>query len=189
MRLSATLFCALAGCAIALSAQSPTPQTPPFRAGVDVVKLDVSVIDKARRPVKGLSASDFTVLENGHPQPIVAFNEVDIPDAVTPSAPWMRDVAADVATNDLSVRRVMVIVLDDAHMPFDPGVSKFAKHIAHDVVAHMGPNDLAAVTFTMYGKKQNVTTNRARLNEAIDSLFPGSGGPCQFRGIHGCVVD
>ena len=70
------------------SAQTPQRQpAPTFRAGIDVVQLDVSVLDKNRRPIKGLTAADFTVLENGKPQPIVAFDEVDIPDATAPSTP------------------------------------------------------------------------------------------------------
>jgi len=215
MRRFAVFTAALAGAVIGLYAQSPpaAPQQPPtFRTGIDVVQVDVSVLDRNRRPVKGLSAADFTVLENGKRQPIVAFAPVDIPDAVDPPAPWMRDVAPDVSTNDLSIRRVVVLVLDDAYMPFDPAVSAFAKRIGHNVVDRLGPNDLAAVAFTMYGKRQEITNDRQRLLAAIDSLIPhptmqaapsrfsaAAGppmptgrtgpGPCAYRGTYGCVID
>ena len=53
----------------ALWAQEPRPM---FRTNVDVIRLDVSVLDKERRPVRGLSSTDFTVLENGQERPIVA---------------------------------------------------------------------------------------------------------------------
>src|SRR4030095_6002269 len=162
-----------------------------------------------RRPIKGLTAVDFTVLENGKPQSIVAFDEVEIPGAVESTAPWMRDVASDVSTNDLATRRVVIIGLDEAYMPFDPGVSKFAKQIAHSVVDGLGPDDLAAVTFTFLGKKQDITRDRARLGAAVDSLVPHGGGAatgalggragilgppggnmgCAFRGEYGCVID
>ena len=59
-----------------LRAQAPVSspgQLPTFRTGVDVVELDVTVRDKDRRPVQELTAADFTVLERGKPQPIVAF--------------------------------------------------------------------------------------------------------------------
>ena len=59
--------------------QAPPPQPPTFRTGVDVVQIDVSVLDKARRPVRGLSAADFTVLEDGKPRPIVAFSAIELP--------------------------------------------------------------------------------------------------------------
>src|SRR5580765_6700246 len=111
-------FILLSAATMLLTAQTAAPPqqpTPTFRAGIDVVQLDVSVLDKNRRPIKGLTAGDFTVLENGKPQSIVAFDEVEIPGAVEPTAPWMRDVASDVSTNDLAARRVVIIVLDDAH--------------------------------------------------------------------------
>ncbi len=42
--------------------------SPPSVQGVDAVQLDVSVLDKERRPVRGLTAADFTVLEDGKPR-------------------------------------------------------------------------------------------------------------------------
>jgi hypothetical protein len=46
-----------------LGAQAPVPQSqlPTFRTGVDVVELDVTVLDKDRHPVPGLTAADFTI--------------------------------------------------------------------------------------------------------------------------------
>src|SRR5580765_2658886 len=74
-------------------ARQVSQQTPPrFVSGVDVVELDVSVLDKARKPIRGLKAEDFTVREDGAPRKIVAFDEVYSAPPTPPSAPWMRDV-------------------------------------------------------------------------------------------------
>ena len=96
-------------------AQAPArPQNPPtFVAGVDVVKLDVSVYDKDHRPIKGLTAADFTLLEDKQPRPIVGFAEVDLPEPPPPTAKWMRDASDDVATNDVAEKRLFLIVIDD----------------------------------------------------------------------------
>src|SRR5262245_45005625 len=50
---------------------------PSFKAGVQLVRIDVTVLDDKRQPVRGLKASDFTVLEDGQPRPIRAFQAVD----------------------------------------------------------------------------------------------------------------
>ena len=65
MRLILAAAGALASGAL-IAAQAPVqPQNPPkFIGGIDVVKVDVSVYDKDHRPIKGLTAADFTLLED-----------------------------------------------------------------------------------------------------------------------------
>ena len=171
-RLLACLFmlAAAAGNA-AQPPQSPDPQ-PIFRTGVDLVRLDVSVLDKNRQPIHGLRAEDFTVLENGMPQPVVAFAAVDISSPPPVAAEWMRQVGSDVATNRLDLRRIVVIIMDDGMTSADDGAPKTARQIARDVVERLGPNDLAAVVFTFSGKAQNFTSDRRQLIAAVDSFTP-----------------
>ena len=110
----------------AIRADQTPAQQPTFRANVNVVQLDISVLDKDGRPVKGLAANDFTVLEDGKPQKVVAFGAVDVAEAVsstmTRAAEWTRRVSPDVVTNQLDDRRLVMIVLDDATLiqPCDP---------------------------------------------------------------------
>jgi hypothetical protein len=63
-----------------LAAQSQTP--PTFRARADAVTVNVSV-QRGNRPVEGLAASDFTLLDNGVPQTIAAIMLGEIPLDVT----------------------------------------------------------------------------------------------------------
>ena len=51
---------------------------PAFPSRVEVVTLDVVVVDKQGRAVRGLAAADFTVFEDGRPQVVVAFEAVDL---------------------------------------------------------------------------------------------------------------
>jgi len=71
---SATLF------AIGLSWAAPevVGQTR-FRAGVDVVALSVAVSDGQNRFVSGLSAADFTIVEDGVPQEVTFFSATPVP--------------------------------------------------------------------------------------------------------------
>src|SRR5262245_26881831 len=56
-------------------------QTPQFRSGIDVVRFDVVVLDKARHPVAGLTVQDFRVTEDGRPLRVAGFEAVTIPPA------------------------------------------------------------------------------------------------------------
>ncbi len=102
---------------------TPQQQTPVFRTDVDVIRLDVSVLDKDRRPVRGLKAEDFTVYEDGKLQRLVAVSEIDaVVNDPVPSA-WMRFVPRDVSMNDLADQagegRIVAVVMDDWNIPFD----------------------------------------------------------------------
>jgi hypothetical protein len=56
MRQAAFIIAALAAWSLAGRAQQPPAQPPvTFRAGVDLVEVDVSVLDKNRRPVRDLT--------------------------------------------------------------------------------------------------------------------------------------
>ena len=160
-------------------APSPNQQPPTFRTGVDIVQLDVAVLDKDRRPVRGLTAEDFTILDKGKPQPIVAFSAVDVPAPASHVAPWIREAPLDVVSNAEN-RRLVAIVMDDAYAKVEPDVNKRAKQIARNAVDQLGPGDLAAVVFTFLGRAQNFTADRSQLVQAIESYSPkmtGSMGP------------
>ena len=57
----------------ALSAVAPTTPGATIRVNARLVQFDVVVTDNQGRPVKDLKASDFTVLQDGKPQSIRAF--------------------------------------------------------------------------------------------------------------------
>jgi len=150
-------------------------QTPVFRTSADIVQIDVSVLDRDHQPVRGLSAADFTVLDSGIEQPVVAFAAVDLPDRVRTGAPWTHDVAPDVVTNHLGAKRVVLIVFDDCSTPWDPSVLQLSRHIARAAVDELGPQDLASVIYTSARRNgQELTTDRARLTAAVERFFPQS---------------
>src|SRR6185503_9540899 len=67
--------------ALAGQSQPPPPQTP-FRAGVDLVSLNVTVADGAARYVTDLTAEDFNVFEDGVKQEVTFFNHTNLPIAL-----------------------------------------------------------------------------------------------------------
>lgn len=172
-------FCVIVSLtALCLSAQTAgTPQDPArpqFKTGVEVRQLDVVVVDREGRPVRGLTGADFTILEDGQRQKISTIEEITIPQAETAPAEWMRDVAPDVRTNDIPVDgRLMVIVIDDA-MSRDPQLIEPTKRIGREIVNRLGPSDLAAIVYTMENhKSQDFTSDRKRLLGAIERMRTG----------------
>jgi VWFA-related protein len=157
---------------------SQAPQQPPvFRSRVDLVQLDVSVLDKDRRPVRGLTAADFTILEDGKPQTITAFWAVDVPEPPVPATPWIRDVAPDVKTNEVARTpdaRLIVILIDDALLPHGAASIESAKKIARGVIDRASASDQVAVVFSKAsGSAQDFTNDRTRLLAAVDTLAMG----------------
>ena len=154
-----------------LTAQQ-TPARPTFRAGIDAIPLDVLVLDKNRHPVRGLTQAEFTILENGKPQPIISFGEVDVAGPVTLPAPWMREVASDVVSNEMRNRRLVVLVMDNGNTGVNFGEPRSVRRIAHAVIDQLGPDDLAAVVYTHLGRPQNFTDDQKKLRMAIEAFQP-----------------
>jgi VWFA-related protein len=166
-------------CVVCVAAAVAAQQTPIFRAAVDMVQVDVSVLDKDRKPVRGLTAADFTVLEDGKPQKIATFSAVDVPDPPAPlpmgAVTWPREIAPDVQTNALPPEgRLWVMLLDDALLPPDAQIVEAAKRAAASVVNHLNPADQMAIVFTERSRAaQNFTSDHARLLAAVETLQAG----------------
>ncbi|MEO8075072.1 MAG: VWA domain-containing protein, partial [Acidobacteriota bacterium] len=162
------LAAAIAAAAVHLHAQAPAPQ-PIFRAGTDLVQVDVSVLDGKHHPVLGLTAQDFSIFEDGQPREIQAFTEVHLPDRVqAQDASWMREVPRDVATNQ-TVReegRLVIILLDRTIPLGEPTIT--ARRIAAAAISQLGPGDLGAIVSTSNGAVQNLTADRTRLLRTLE---------------------
>jgi VWFA-related protein len=156
----------------ALAQGAPTLQNPPtFRAGVNVVELDVSVLDKDRRPMTGLTAADFTVRDNGHVRPVVAFSAVTVPAETPPSAEWMNSTRPDVATNQAIARRIVVLAFCDLLAQKDVQSYETMSRLGHAAISELGPADLTSVVYLYHPELgQPFTVDRAALDQAVERL-------------------
>ena len=163
---------AVAGLVAVAHAQQPSQPPATFRTGVDLVEVDVSVLDKDRRPVRGLTKESFTILEDGKPRPVVAFAPVDLAEreAAPARASWVREVTPDVTANSMRAEGRLVVIMFDWSIRFADQI--LAKRIATAAVDALGPDDLAAVVFSSgfgnAGTAQNFTADRARLLNSIN---------------------
>lgn len=163
---------------VAHAQQISGPVQTPLRVGTDLITVDASVLDSDRKPIRGLTAEDFVVLEDGKPRPIVAFSAVEVPTfdagaAASSATSWSRDVVA----NDLPAEGRLVVILLDRSIPAGAPVQT-AREIASAAVNQLGPGDVAAVVrssgFANDGRVQGFTADRRLLDAAIDSIFTGT---------------
>ena len=177
-RLVSAVTISLTSATLLAQSQDPPPQ---FRTGVELIQLDVVVLDGKRQPVSGLTAADFTVLDEGKPTPIRAFTPVQLATRTRATeAVWASEVAPDVTTNAIAEKDGrLVIILLDRSIPVHEAVTT-AKKIAREAVESMGPNNVGAVVSTANhavqdASVQNLTADRTRLLRTIEAASPAVG--------------
>ncbi len=116
VRLATTIAAALAAAA-ALSAKQPgaqTPTQPVFRAGVELVTIDVVATGRDGAPVYNLKAEDFELFEDGVAQPIRTFEFINfaVPPPPSPLPPG-------VTSNDIEPGGIFAVVLDEIGIQVD----------------------------------------------------------------------
>ena len=158
--------------AVALNALVLQAQEFTFKSTTQFVVVNVSAKDKQGRPVEGLTASDFTVLENGTPQKIVAFEyqRLDRNSDPPPVIPEQSEGLTPGAVR-FKNRRLLVIFLDRSSLP--PAEFWRVQDAALKFVSEqMTPQDVVAVM--SYAKKlevlQEFTADRDQLIKIIGGL-------------------
>ena len=103
--------------AFAQSTEPPKPLTT-FKTGVSNVVVDVVVTGRNGAPIEGLARDSFSVLENGHAQPIVAFEAHPSSLPATPAA--ARKTPVGVYTNQAAASEndtLDVLLIDALNTP------------------------------------------------------------------------
>ena len=151
-RLCPVLTAAVIVAGVPLAAQVPADQPPPkFRSAADLVSIQASVRDKRGRPVKGLTSSDFEVLDNGQRRPIVSLRS----DRESPVS--------------------LAIVVDmSGSMSVGPRIA-MARKAFLSLLAQLrdGQDELAVFTFdSTLHERQPFTKNLAALGGGLDDFRP-----------------
>ena len=178
---SAVLILLARGSASAQTRPQSTIQAPTFRTGIDLVRVDVTVTGKGHVPLADLAPEDFDIREDGIPQPIQTFQFVQLtgePSAGDDTSLEIRSdehAAAEAAREDV---RVLVIFLDDYHMPNDEMENVRVRHMLHDFVAsEIRPTDLVAVMNPLTPMSDlRLTRSKTLIFDRIQS-FQGRGRP------------
>ena len=154
------------------------PETPRFRVGVDVVRIDAVVTDADGRTVPNLTAADFEVRQDGKVQPVTFTQFMPVasgpaPVNLQPATATMAPAAAvaDPVVRREEIQRTIAIVVDDLGLSFESfhGMRQ-ALHAFVD--RELRPADTVAVVRTggAGGGLQPFTTDRRVLHSVIDGL-------------------
>jgi VWFA-related protein len=149
---------------------APQPQQPLFRAGVDLVTIDVRAVDKDGKPVPGLTKDDFVVTLAGQPRPVVAL-DYQVFGRTTASGP--STAPADIASNPPAAAatasrggRVLLLVIDD--LSAQPLQMKGLLNSAEKMLATLDESDMVGIVTTSgLGPAISPTRDRAAVLAAL----------------------
>jgi len=159
-RLTALALAAAVSAPIVRLEADPQQQAPTFRAGTDLVQVDVIVRDGRGEFVRALTATDFEIREDGTPQPI---DFVELVDTVRPAA--TTDAGAAAPPTPLPPR-VFVLVFDEGHLT--PGPFKRLQQAATEFLErYFHPQDIGGVVIGGRMAGNRMTTKREDLIEAV----------------------
>ena len=174
----AGLACATVVATIALHARQAQPPQPPqqptFRVEANLVRVDVTVIDRHGEPVTTLTAGDFAVEEDGVPQTVQSFKFVSADgrppagDDVSLAIRSPEHAAAEAARDEV---RVFLIFWDEYHIGQFASAIQGRKALADFVSSAFGPTDLVALMDPLLPVSAlRFTRDRGELAEKIKKL-------------------
>jgi len=156
--------------ALLAAQQKPRPAAPPTPAPVwesaeaVLVEVPVRVLDREDRPVRGLTAADFELFDDGHRQEILGFDAIDL----------AQKGAADGESSMSPAARRHFLLLFDLTFARPRAVLSARRAAKEFVLSGMGDRDFAAVGTVSVEKGIRLlvtfTADRVQLARAIDTL-------------------
>jgi VWFA-related protein len=159
-----------------VGAQAPQGpvQPPTFRAEANLVRVDVTVVDRHGEPVTTLTAEDFAIEEDGAAQTVQSFKFVSADghppqgDDLSLAIRSREHAAAEAARDEV---RVFVIFWDEYHIDRFAEAIKGRKALTEFVSTAFGPADLVALMDPLLPVDAlKFTRNRRELADRIARL-------------------
>jgi VWFA-related protein len=155
----------------------PGEQTPVFRAGVEVLPLDVTVLDRDGHQVVDLTAGEFMVDVDGRARRVVSAEYIRLTDAfaagIAPRGP--APVAPPPPAPDYGIStnggggpqgRAILLLVDQGNIRF--GAARAVMQNAITFIERLQPNDrVALVAIPGPGEVVDFTTERSTLRETL----------------------
>jgi len=132
----------------AVASAQPQPQPPIFRAGTDLVRVDVTVTGRDDEPVTDLRLTDFEVTEDGVPQVVENMQLSRVSGTRTSDLNEPLEIRSrqhallEAAREDV---RLFGIFLDDYHIDKRPEITLPLREAVNSFIKQLGANDLAVI--------------------------------------------
>jgi VWFA-related protein len=159
-------------------AQQPAPdqQTPIFRTGINVVRVDVIVSDRNGQMLSDLKPADFEVTEDGKPQMVDQFRLIKLDGGVAPTSdgppPPIRTDEDEEREAGRADVRLFAVFLDDYHVRQGSSIS-VRTPLTKFIESQLGPSDMVGL---MYPLQPLSSIRMTRNHQAV------IGGIQQFEG-------
>ncbi|MGH9311834.1 MAG: VWA domain-containing protein, partial [Vicinamibacterales bacterium] len=157
--------------AVAIAGLAQQPQQPIFRAGANLVRVDVAVIDRQGNPVNALTVEDFQIEEDDVPQAIQTFKFVEASgrrpegDDRSLAIRSRSDVEMEAARDEV---RVVVIFWDEYYIGEMDSSIRARRFLTSFVKSDVAPLDLVAVV-DEYTPSDAIPFTRSR-TELVDQI-------------------
>ena len=163
-----------------LGAAGPSAQQPSFRAGTELIVVDVSVVGKDGAPVTGLQEADFTVTIDGRPRAVRSLKFVD--DSVRAAAAEGGGGSRVSSNASESTGRLVLILVDESSIAF--GGLRAAAESVERLLAGFGPADKVGLA-SLPGPRMLVdfTVDRARIADGLKRIPAGAGPGSSMVGV------
>lgn len=175
--------------------QAQDAQTPSFRAGVEALPVDVTVVDDQGQPIRDLIASDFTVRIDGRARRVASAQWIAASTlgAASPAAAAAAVPEGFVSNESAAGGRMIVLVVDQPNIPF--GEMRSIRDAIYTFIDRLTASDRAAVV----GLGQpSVTTpfiaDKVQLKQAVDRIpgqrqSPGGGSTHEVPATAALAID
>ena len=155
-------------------ALGPAQQAPPvFRAGVDLVVVDVVVLDKDGQPVTNLTAADFEVSAGRRPRRIVSSEFIGVARSRRTVTTEVAALPAPSSNRQDSSGRSIIFAVDVEEIRAGEGRS--AMRAIGEYLDRLGPDDRVGLVSLPYGTPRvELTTNRQIVRDALGQIAGAS---------------
>jgi VWFA-related protein len=155
----------------ALGAQTPQPQQPVFRAGIELVTVDVTALDANGRQVMDLTPADFQVEIDGDRRQVTSAEYVRSVDPLRVIGTAPKVVVPDETFSSSNAKgapsgRLIMILVDQGNIR--TGSARAVMNSAKRFVDTLTPEDrVAVVAIPGPGELVDFTNNHDRVREAL----------------------